>query len=42
MGSAAVIDDIRFYGINYLEGAITATAHSDDKAGCGDNLPKCG
>jgi hypothetical protein len=42
MGSEAVIDDKRFYGINYLVGAITATAHSDDKAGCGDNLPKCG
>jgi uncharacterized protein (TIGR04222 family) len=42
IGSAAVIDDKRFYGINYLEGAITPTAHSDDKAGCGDNLPKCG
>jgi uncharacterized protein (TIGR04222 family) len=42
LGTEAVIDDKRFYGINYLAGAMTPTAHSDDKAGCGDNLPKCG
>ncbi len=41
-GSKAVIQDKRFYGINYLTGSIAATAHSDDTAGCGDNLPKCG
>jgi hypothetical protein len=41
-GSEAVINDKRFYGINYLKGSITSTAHSDDKAGCGDNLPSCG
>jgi uncharacterized protein (TIGR04222 family) len=41
LGSEAVIKDKRFYGINYLVGAMTATAHSDDQAGCGDNLPSC-
>jgi uncharacterized protein (TIGR04222 family) len=42
LGSEAVINDKRFYGINYLEGSMATTAHSDDKAGCGDNIPKCG
>lgn len=42
LGSAAVIEDRRFYGINYLRKSIISTAHSGGKAGCGDNLPKCG
>lgn len=42
LGTEAVINEKKFYGINYLTGAMTPTAHSDDKAGCGDNLPKCG
>ena len=41
-GTKAVIKDKRFYGINYFSGGNTATSHSNDKAGCGDNLPKCG
>ena len=42
LGSKAVIQDKKFYGINYLVGSIVATDHSNDEKGCGDNLPKCG